>query len=112
MNNFSLDQIKVVLLENIHERAAEICREAGFTVEHHSKAYQGDELLEVAGDAHIVPALQNSADADFTESSASMGNRMLLYWNQSSRSSWWPPGDSRLQFTFFQYTLGGGTGHQ
>ena len=51
---FPLDQIKVVLLENIHERAAEICREAGFTVEHHSKAYQGDELLEVAGDAHIV----------------------------------------------------------
>ncbi|MEE2787001.1 MAG: phosphoglycerate dehydrogenase [Myxococcota bacterium] len=52
--SFPLDQIKVVLLENIHPRAVEVCTAAGFQVEHHTKAYQGEELFEVAGDAHII----------------------------------------------------------
>ena len=52
--SFPLNQIKVVLLEGIHERAADIFTEAGFHVERHACAYQGDELLKVAGDAHII----------------------------------------------------------
>ena len=52
--SYPLNEIKVVLLENIHQRAVHAFRDAGFNVEHHRVAYQGDALLEVAGDAHII----------------------------------------------------------
>ncbi len=52
--SFPLSKIKVVLLENIHPKAVEIFQEAGFQVEHHPCAYQGQELIDVAGDAHII----------------------------------------------------------
>ena len=52
--SYPLDKIKVVLLEGVHEKAADIFEKAGFQVERHSCAYQGQELLDVAGDAHLI----------------------------------------------------------
>ena len=52
--SYPLHKIKVVLLENIHESAAASLRAAGYTVDHHDRAYQGDELVEVCGDAHVI----------------------------------------------------------
>lgn len=52
--SYPLHKIKVVLLENVHPRAIELFEAAGFTVEHHKKAYSGAELIDVAGDAHMV----------------------------------------------------------
>lgn len=52
--SFPLKKIKVVLLENINRKAVEIFEAAGFHVEHHACAYQGQELIDVAGDAHII----------------------------------------------------------
>ncbi|HVZ93071.1 MAG TPA: phosphoglycerate dehydrogenase [Phycisphaerales bacterium] len=52
--SYPLNKIKVVLLEGIHPRAVELLRAAGFTVETHAKALSGRELIEAAGDAHLV----------------------------------------------------------
>ncbi len=52
--SYPLEKIKVVLLEGVHERAAQLFRKAGFQVETHAVAYQGEELIEVAGDAHLI----------------------------------------------------------
>ena len=47
-------QVKVVLLENIHARAVAIFEDRNFLVESHSKSLSGQELLDVAADAHIL----------------------------------------------------------
>jgi D-3-phosphoglycerate dehydrogenase len=47
-------QVKVVLLENIHERAMEIFEDNNFRIESYSSALSGQELIEVAADAHIL----------------------------------------------------------
>ena len=52
--SYPLHKIKVVLFEGIHDRAAEILRDAGFTVDLHARAFSGDALREVAADAHLV----------------------------------------------------------
>lgn len=52
--SYPLHKIKVVLLENIHQDAVDAFRSAGFTVEHHTRAYNGDELAAIVADAHIV----------------------------------------------------------
>ncbi len=52
--SYPLHKIKVVLLENIHPLAVERFEKAGYTVELHDRAYNGDELIEVAGDASII----------------------------------------------------------
>ncbi len=52
--SFPVEKIKVVLLENIHQSAVAAFKEAGFHVEHFDRALQGDELIEHAGDAHII----------------------------------------------------------
>lgn len=52
--SYPLHKIKVVLLENIHPLARDRFEEAGFSVELHDRAYNGDELIEVAGDASII----------------------------------------------------------
>lgn len=48
------DQVKIVLLENIHARAVELLQQAGFRVETHPRALSGEGLLEVLGDAQVV----------------------------------------------------------
>lgn len=52
--SYPLHKIKVVLLENIHPLAVERFEKAGYTVELHDRAYNGPELIEVAGDASII----------------------------------------------------------
>lgn len=52
--SFPLNRIKVVLLENIHSRGVEILEAAGYHVECHDRAYSGSQLIDVAGDAHLV----------------------------------------------------------
>ena len=66
--SYPLHKIKVVLLENIHPDAVAAFEAAGFSVEHHTRAYNGDELLAVAGDAHIVGVRSKSnLTAEFIE---------------------------------------------
>ena len=52
--SYPLHKIKVVLLEQIHPQAVHVFESAGFQVELHDRAYQDDELLSIAGDAHIL----------------------------------------------------------
>lgn len=49
-----LHKIKVVLLENIHQRAVDLLEGAGFTVEHHKGAAVDQELIDLASDAHMI----------------------------------------------------------
>ena len=52
--SFPLKRIKVVLLENIHSKAVSILESAGFQVIHYDRALQGQELIDVASDAHLI----------------------------------------------------------
>lgn len=52
--SFPKDKIRVVLLENIHPRAAELFESDGFKVERIAKAQEGAKLVELAKDAHIL----------------------------------------------------------
>jgi D-3-phosphoglycerate dehydrogenase len=52
--SYPLDKIKVVLLEGVHQHAVDIFDKAGFQVERHDCAYHGQDLLDVAGDAHLI----------------------------------------------------------
>lgn len=49
-----LHKIKVVLLENIHQRAVDLLESSGFTVESHRDAEAGSELIDLASDAHMI----------------------------------------------------------
>jgi D-3-phosphoglycerate dehydrogenase len=51
---YPLDKIKVVLLENIHPRAIQVFEREGYTVETHKRALSGEDLVKIAGDAHIL----------------------------------------------------------
>lgn len=52
--SFPKDKIRVVLMENIHERAEEVLTSEGFKVERIAKAHEGAKLIEVAKDAHVL----------------------------------------------------------
>lgn len=52
--SYPLHKIKVVLLENIHARGVELFEREGFQVELHKGALEGQELIDVAGDCHIL----------------------------------------------------------
>src|SRR5690606_6285033 len=52
--SFPKDQIKIVLLENIHPSAVELFRAEGFQVEHLKGALSEDELIEKVSDAHVL----------------------------------------------------------
>ncbi len=52
--SFPKSKITVVLMENIHERAAEQLRGEGFKVERLAKALEGDALIKVAKEAHVL----------------------------------------------------------
>ncbi len=47
-------KIKVVLFENVHERAEELLASRGYDIERVNGSLSGDELVEAAGDAHMV----------------------------------------------------------
>lgn len=49
-----LDQIKVLLLENIHPTAETYFRDQGFSVERLTHALSEDELIERASDVHLI----------------------------------------------------------
>ena len=53
--SFDKDKIRVVLLEGIHETAAEAFRAAGYTnIEHRASAVQGDELAALLDGVHFL----------------------------------------------------------
>lgn len=52
--SFPKDRIKILLLEGVHTRGADILRAEGFHVETHAKALEGDALLKAISDAHVV----------------------------------------------------------
>jgi D-3-phosphoglycerate dehydrogenase / 2-oxoglutarate reductase len=49
-----LHKIKVVLFENVHDRAAELLAGAGYDVRQVPGSLTGPELIDAAGDAHMV----------------------------------------------------------
>ena len=48
------DKVKVVLLENIHPRGVKLLEQANFDVTTYDRALEGEELLQVAADCHIL----------------------------------------------------------
>jgi D-3-phosphoglycerate dehydrogenase len=67
----------VVLLENIHEKAVEIFEEAGFSIETYDRALSGQELIDAAGDAHILGIRSKTQlDQEFFDAMADRPNRM------------------------------------
>lgn len=52
--SYPKDKIRVVLLENIHARAAEMLQDEGFTVTRLAKALDGPALVDAAKDAHAI----------------------------------------------------------
>ena len=52
--SFPKDKIRVVLLENIHARAAEMLKDEGFQVTRLSKALDGQALIDACKDAHAL----------------------------------------------------------
>lgn len=53
--SFPKSEIKVVLLEGIHEEAVELFKREGYTnLEYYKTALEADELLEAMKDAHIL----------------------------------------------------------
>jgi D-3-phosphoglycerate dehydrogenase len=52
--SYPLHKIKVVLLEGVHALAEESLAGAGYQVERHAGALEGDDLVAVAGDAHLL----------------------------------------------------------
>lgn len=63
-----LHKIRIVLLENIHQRAIDLVEDAGFTVEIRKGALTGEELVEVAREAHMIGIRSKTQlDAEFFE---------------------------------------------
>lgn len=52
--SFPLHKIKAVLCEGVHQGAADLLTDAGYTVEHLPRALNPDELLAAAQDAHLL----------------------------------------------------------
>lgn len=52
--SYPKDKIRVVLLENIHARAAEMLKDEGFQVTRLSKALDGQALIDACKDAHAL----------------------------------------------------------
>ena len=52
--SFPKDRIKILLLEGVHPRGADILRAEGFHVETHAKALEGDALLKAMADTHVL----------------------------------------------------------
>jgi D-3-phosphoglycerate dehydrogenase / 2-oxoglutarate reductase len=52
--SFPKDKIRVVLLENVHPRAAELFASEGFRVERIAKAQEGEKLVQLIKDAHLL----------------------------------------------------------
>ena len=48
------DKVKVVLLENIHPRGVKMLEAQNFDVQTYDRALEGEELLEIAADCHIL----------------------------------------------------------
>ena len=68
VTSFPLHKIKVVLLENIHPDAVAVFERAGYSVELHTVAYEGEDLLKHAADAHILGVRSKSrVRADFIQ---------------------------------------------
>ncbi|MHC4975767.1 MAG: phosphoglycerate dehydrogenase [Planctomycetota bacterium] len=69
--SYPLESIKVVLLESIHDSAAEAFGAAGYSVTRIDGALRGRELIEAAGDAHILGIRSRSrVDREFLEAAS------------------------------------------
>lgn len=61
-------KIRVVLFENVHDRAEQLLSGRGYDVERVGGSLSGDELVEAAGDAHMVGIRSKTQlTADFFE---------------------------------------------
>lgn len=59
--SFPKDQIGVVLLEGVHERAIEVFAQAGYRVQTHRPAWSPEDVLARAGDAHVLGVRSKTA---------------------------------------------------
>ncbi|KAJ1985739.1 D-3-phosphoglycerate dehydrogenase 2 [Dimargaris cristalligena] len=51
---FGVEDVRILLLENINQTAVDILRNAGYQVEHHTKALSEDLLIEKIQHAHVI----------------------------------------------------------
>ncbi|MEL6795371.1 MAG: phosphoglycerate dehydrogenase, partial [Planctomycetota bacterium] len=59
--SFPKDQIRVVLAENIHPRAAEVFADAGYRVERIARAFTNEDLIETGGTMHVLGVRSKTA---------------------------------------------------
>lgn len=52
--SFPKEKIKIYLLEGVHQAAVSFFERQGYAVEQINRAMSADELLEIAGDAHLL----------------------------------------------------------
>ena len=74
VTSFPLDQIKVLLLENIHPTAHELIRGQGFQLEILSGALKEDELVQKLRDVHVLGIRSKTR---ITEKALSEARRLL-----------------------------------
>ncbi|GAB4546070.1 MAG: phosphoglycerate dehydrogenase [Phycisphaerales bacterium] len=68
VTSFPRHKIKVVLFENVHPRAEELLSARGYDIERVNGSLSGDELVDAAGDAHMVGIRSKThLTADFFE---------------------------------------------
>ena len=51
---FATGELRLLLLENISQRAVQSFQQQGFQVDHHTKAWSEDELLQKIGQYHAI----------------------------------------------------------
>ena len=52
--SFPKDQIRIVLVENVHPRAAEVFADAGYRVDRVGHALEAQQLIESGADLHVL----------------------------------------------------------
>jgi hypothetical protein len=121
----STDEFRLLLLENISQGAMKAFKDQGFQVDHFTRAWSEDELVEKIGSYHAIGIRSKTKITERVIKAASkvclypldvlqspkhhiaLGHRLFLYRHQPSRS----PDCSKsrhpcLQFAFFQLSLG------
>ena len=87
--SFPKNQIKVVLLEGVHETGAEMLRSEGFSVETLPKALEGKTLLKAASEAHVLGIRSKTHRAAPRRRSAKAKAKSCRWTSKSKRGSAW-----------------------
>ena len=101
--SFPKNQIKVLLLENIHPFALEAFKGEGFQVESLPEALTADQLKKKIQDIHVLGIRSKTQVSEeiLKEAKRLLTLGCFLYWNQSSR----PPRNQTSRNSCFQCSL-------